>query len=883
MATAQQLALRKKLLNRAIKPGTGVDLQKKNKYRLNTLKTLEQPGAVKPGEAKTLGGRASSSQVLNTTTKPIESTQAVAPTVSQDALNWYARSKGIDAATYSKAVQSNPSLAASISQGYSDYQAANQDPVATYGEIGEANIQADYDANVAAELGLTGESSGYTSLEEYLKDQYASLAENTDLQKEQLDLQKAQTGEQASAARNTLEGNVEAASGLMGNREGVISGSNVSAYDRLKEASSVQISRLQRDQDMSFKAIEQAKTDLARAEREGNTQLASQYRQQLLAAESAAQTTETAYVNALTLASEEERNVQAQKNANLTTFTGMVDQGVDLSVESISNFANQLGVDFDTAYGYYAGAQAIRDDKALSLEEKEIANAQNLQNLNDQITGKDTQAAKAITYLQTLRDQGAPEEVISYWKEINGITDYQDPLTAADLEYKNLENKIKQNQLDGIPTSIAEYETLFDLKQKMDAAAGTGGAAYVSQSIDGISMEYEGGQLNVTLPRNADGTLKAYQCGEFVNRAWGLAKGGTDGFGSTAESKRDLVSRNGFFTKDKSFMELLDMVKPGMAFASYAGSTDHTGLIVSAPDINGNYMTLEANVGDGNPNVSDPPIYKTRNVKDQDVYGFVSPPDGKYQVVGGSNVDAATMEAQALSLLQGYGGTADERATLVGQMTTLVNSGEAADLSEAKKILGFKTDSDKTFIDTATDELKDPKKVFTEVSSKLDSLPALLDSETGIGDVAAIVNFLKTIDPNSVARESEVASVQNAVSLGGQVEQIANRLASGKKLTDDQRAQLTDAVAIIKASTAAKLYEDALSYQQEFKNRGLEFTLATDTFLANLKSQLTPAQISEIESLYSGGGQSAELDPDALVDGTVDPETYSVGNKYGLE
>ncbi len=33
---------------------------------------------------------------------------------------------------------------------------------------------------------------------------------------------------------------------------------------------------------------------------------------------------------------------------------------------------------------------------------------------------------------------------------------------------------------------------------------------------------------------------------------------------------------------------------------------------------------------------------------------------------------------------------------------------------------------------------------------------------TAMGDVAAVVGFLKTIDPSSVARESEVASVENA-------------------------------------------------------------------------------------------------------------------------
>lgn len=728
------IELQKQLLNKAIKPTTNPLEQQKNQDRFDTLQKLNQTTTgpittsttvTKVGGKSTLGGlegRPDTSTIpADTNVYRVDQTAIdAAAGPSNEAISWYAKSKGMNAATYNKILEKNPELAAKIKQQYADYQAANQEPVATYGEIGQANIQADYDANIAAELGLTGEAKGYTSMEEYFKDQYAALQEQTALQKEQLDLQKTQLGEQTSDQRNIAEGQVEAASGLAGDREGVTSTSNLSAYDRLKEVTSTQISRLQRDQDMSMKAIEQAKTDLARAERAGNTELAAQMRQKLLAAESAAQATETAYITALTAQSTEERARQAQQAQNVESFATLVQQGTEMDYNTISSLASQYGLPTDMLMGYYQGAQNIRNNKALDNDMKEAELAKLNQDLSDQVKGLRTTEAKNIDYLTQLRQMGASEEVIAAFKSAAGITDYADPLTQAELEYQNLENEIKRKQMNGEPVSVSDYEILFDLQQKMNESTGGGGSAYVSSSIDGISMEYAGGQLNVTLPTNPDGTLKAYQCGEFVNRAWGLTSGGTGGFGSTASDKRDLVSRNGFFTKDKSFTELMSMVKPGMAFSSYAGDTDHTGLIISAPDVNGNYMTLEANVGDDNPYVSDPPIYKTRNIKDQDVYGFVYPPNG--QIIAGSNTSASTLKELP----------EEDQKAVKEQMTSFNSNSTVKNFNTSKEGYDFISSID-------------------------------VNTENPADDIAIIYALAKALDPDSVVREGEYATVSKYV------------------------------------------------------------------------------------------------------------------------
>ena len=158
-------------------------------------------------------------------------------------------------------------------------------------------------------------------MDEYYKDKYSALQEQTALGTEQYNAQKEQLGYQTEQQRQAINGTVGS---LAPSREGVTS----SSYGRLQEVAGTQIQRLQQAQDLSMKAIEQAKTDLARAERAGDTQLAAQYRQQIDAATSAAQQTETDLVNALSNQATTESQI---KQSSIQTFQGLVDEGQELT------------------------------------------------------------------------------------------------------------------------------------------------------------------------------------------------------------------------------------------------------------------------------------------------------------------------------------------------------------------------------------------------------------------------------------------------------------------------------------------------------------------------------------------------------------------------
>ena len=577
MATQQQIDLRKKLLNKAIKPTTNPLQQQKNQKRFDTLNKLNTvapvttpvapvtvdpmaPALVDPGTAS-----------LSTTTKPAKGV------FTNKTTGAYTNANG-------DAVDVN---------GVKITDTAPEAP-ATYAEIGAANVQAEYDANLATELDLTGQETGYTSLEEYTKDLYNQNKEQAALQKEQLDLQKTQNAEQTSAGRNAQENQVTAGTPLIGSQEGVTSTSNQTAYGEAKNAASVQISRLFRDNEVSNKAIEQAKVDLARAERAGNTQLAEQYRSTLLAAESAAQQTETAYVNALTMASEEERNVQAQNNANLQSFTEMVDTGNEMTVESISGFANRLGIDFDTAYGYYAGAQAIRDDKNLSLEEKQIANAQNLQNLNDQISGMDIEEVKKATVYNDMVKSGQyTQEQLQVLSSAMGISDQYNESYQAQLAYDQASAKIQQqiangelvNPLDLIDLATKTYALSEAMGQTQGGVPAGGGSAETTAvaTDNGIRFGFEDGAKISSAKRAIS------QCGQFVNDTLGIGVGD------------DLASKMAYV--DQSIL----VPVAGMGFVTDRGmtlangkNTGHTGIVEYYNSVTGMVGVADVNYnGDG--------------------------------------------------------------------------------------------------------------------------------------------------------------------------------------------------------------------------------------------------------------------------------------------
>ena len=137
------------------------------------------------------------------------------------------------------------------------------------------------------------------------------------------------------------------------------------------------------------------------------------------------------------------------------------------------------------------------------------------------------------------------------------------------------------------------------------------------------------------------------------------------------------------------------------------------------------------------------------------------------------------------------------------------------------------------------------KNYSTQTSQAKTALNLLAQPQTAIGDVASVVWFLKTIDPTSVARESEVQSVENA---RGIIDGISNVFAKAKewtKLTDKQRQQLIDSINVIVQASNNKMADLVWVTQEEFNQRGLDPSIIISwSMLKNLWTQWQSAPVS---------------------------------------
>ena len=291
------------------------------------------------------------------------------------------------------------------------------------------------------------------------------------------------------------------------------------------------------------------------------------------------------------------------------------------------------------------------------------------------------------------------------------------------------------------------------------------------------------------------------QCGELVNDYWKLATGAKMWIDNTFASKVQAIQN-----KWESPVPMA-----GGVFAYDVGTYWHTGIITNVfPD--GTIETLEANI-DGT-ELWSPPVTKKYWPSQYASWTFSKPPQNN-----------KIIEENAKAMLVGIWGTEWEREEYARM---LVQRAQQFwwDLKKAKADLWLLTKQDQDFIETRKTDIQNLKKStfwdLMQARRTYDMVEA--GNWNGITDTAAIIGFLKTIDPTSVARETEVASVQNAVSAIWAIENKILQAGTGKKLNDKQRQQIQDAMKTI-ISAADRKYSDAiLDYIDEFETRGIDYT-----------------------------------------------------------
>lgn len=112
------------------------------------------------------------------------------------------------------------------------------------------------------------------------------------------------------------------------------------------------------------------------------------------------------------------------------------------------------------------------------------------------------------------------------------------------------------------------------------------------------------------------------------------------------------------------------------------------------------------------------------------------------------------------------------------------------------------------------------KDLYT-IDSALGKISAAAKSDNAAGDISLLFSFAKVLDPSSTVREGEFATLQNSGSLPDTVKNAAARLASGQRLTPEQRRAFVEQAQNV-ARSNYDTYQKALHPQMTaIQGRGL--------------------------------------------------------------
>jgi hypothetical protein len=195
-------------------------------------------------------------------------------------------------------------------------------------------------------------------------------------------------------------------------------------------------------------------------------------------------------------------------------------------------------------------------------------------------------------------------------------------------------------------------------------------------------------------------------------------------------------------------------------------------------------------------------------------------------------------------------------------------------------------------------------KDFKNVANATRQIVTLAQGDnTAMGDIGLIFSYMKALDPGSVVREGEQASAQNAAGVPEQIRNAYNRLASGERLSPQQRTDMMNTALSIYGSRAQSYNTFADTYRGLIADAGGDpdkqgVTLAPS--LAPAKAviseagakpgQLVPATTgaaqltdedraaqSEMQAAYNAG-ISAGKTPEQIIQ-----EVAAIGQRYGRQ
>jgi len=202
-------------------------------------------------------------------------------------------------------------------------------------------------------------------------------------------------------------------------------------------------------------------------------------------------------------------------------------------------------------------------------------------------------------------------------------------------------------------------------------------------------------------------------------------------------------------------------------------------------------------------------------------------PDRK-QIVDGKIVD---MDSATSSPISGF---VPEPKTELGKKVQDIRSGYYTESDPA--LIALNPNMEKYGI-KLMDSFRKDSNDFVTVKDSYGRIKISSEDPSPAGDMSVLFNYMKMLDPNSVVRESEYATAQNAGSIPERVRAKYNAAINGEKLSDTMRKDFT--------SMSEKLYKQAeesqakrtKEYESKAKSYGLPADLVTMDLYATKESK----------------------------------------------
>ncbi len=186
-------------------------------------------------------------------------------------------------------------------------------------------------------------------------------------------------------------------------------------------------------------------------------------------------------------------------------------------------------------------------------------------------------------------------------------------------------------------------------------------------------------------------------------------------------------------------------------------------------------------------------------------------PEGFRQVAGIPKTEKPTTDIQNYEYARsrGYTGTFDQFKQLNRAVTTVnVGEGQKGFENEMKLAGAFKAEP--------------VYKAFDEMRGSFQQITTGLNQKSPAGDLTAATKFMKLLDPGSVVRESELFLAMQATGALDRFTDVANKIISGTKLTEQQRADFRNVAEQLYNAAATSYNTKRDEYLQFGQSQGLK-------------------------------------------------------------